>query len=160
MDAGRLVPDSITIGIVKERLAKPDCQNGFILDGFPRTIEQADALDNTLEELKIKLDRVINISVPAEDLISRATGRRICKNCGATYHVTYKPTQVEGKCDTCGGETYQRADDSELLPFTFAPKARRKSIAGQTSSARSSSTLTAAVRKTQYTPNATKVWVK
>lgn len=113
MDAGQLVPDSITIGIVKERLAKPDCQNGFILDGFPRTIEQADALDNTLGELKIKLDRVINISVPAEDLISRATGRRICKNCGATYHVTYKPTQVEGKCDTCGGETYQRADDSE-----------------------------------------------
>lgn len=113
MDAGQLVPDSVTIGIVKERLAKPDCKKGFILDGFPRTIEQANALDATLSELQIKLDRVVNISVPAEDLISRATGRRICRSCGATYHVVYKPTAKEGVCDKCSGETYQRDDDSE-----------------------------------------------
>lgn len=113
MDAGQLVPDSVTIGIVKERLAKPDCKKGFILDGFPRTIEQANALDATLGELQIKLDRVVNISVPAEDLISRATGRRICKSCGATYHVAYNPTAKDGICDKCSGETYQRDDDSE-----------------------------------------------
>ncbi len=113
MDAGQLVPDSVTIGIVKERLAKPDCKQGFILDGFPRTIEQADALDRTLGELGIKLDRVINISVPADDLVSRATGRRICKGCGATYHITFNPTNVAGKCDKCNGETYQRDDDRE-----------------------------------------------
>jgi len=113
MDAGQLVPDSVTIGIVKERLAKPDCKQGFILDGFPRTIEQANALDRTLNELGIKLDRVINISVPAEDLISRATGRRICKSCGATYHVTFNPSSIAGKCDKCGGELYQRDDDRE-----------------------------------------------
>jgi adenylate kinase len=113
MDAGQLVPDSVTIGIVKERLAKPDCKQGFILDGFPRTIEQADARDRTLGELGIKLNRVINISVPADDLVSRATGRRICKGCGATYHVTFNPTSVAGKCDKCDGETYQRDDDRE-----------------------------------------------
>lgn len=113
MDAGQLVPDSVTIGIVKERLAKPDCKEGFILDGFPRTIEQANALDKTLEELQIKLDRVVNINVPAEDLISRAVGRRICRKCGATYHVVFKPTASEGVCDKCSGETYQRDDDSE-----------------------------------------------
>lgn len=113
MDAGQLVPDSVTIGIVKERLAKPDCKKGFILDGFPRTIEQANALDATLGELQIKLDRVVNISVPTEDLISRATGRRICRSCGATYHVVYKPTAKDGVCDKCSGETYQRDDDSE-----------------------------------------------
>lgn len=113
MDAGQLVPDSVTIGIVKERLAKPDCKKGFILDGFPRTVEQADALDKILVELEIKLDRVININVPAGDLIARAIGRRICRNCGATYHVVYKPTEKEGICDKCSGETYQRDDDSE-----------------------------------------------
>lgn len=113
MDAGQLVPDEVTIGIVKERLAKPDCQAGFILDGFPRTLEQANALSITLRELGITLDRVININVPAADLISRITGRRICKACGATYHVFFNPTQAEGKCDKCGGETYQRDDDRE-----------------------------------------------
>lgn len=113
MDAGQLVPDSVTIGIVKERLAKPDCKKGFILDGFPRTVEQADALDKILVELGIKLDRVININVPPEDLIARAIGRRICRKCGATYHIVYKPTEKEGTCDKCSGETYQRDDDSE-----------------------------------------------
>lgn len=113
MDAGQLVPDSVTIGIVKERLAKADCQKGFILDGFPRTIEQADALDKTLSELAIKLDRVVNINVPANDLVARAIGRRICRKCGATYHVVYMPTLKDGICDSCSGETYQRDDDCE-----------------------------------------------
>ena len=113
MDAGKLVPDEVTIGIVRERLAKADCQKGFILDGFPRTVEQADALDTILKELQLTLNGVIDITVPAESLIERAVGRRICKKCGATYHISFKPTKAEGVCDECGGETYQRADDSE-----------------------------------------------
>ena len=113
MDAGKLVPDEVTIGIVRERLAKPDCEKGFILDGFPRTVEQAAALDKILAELKITLTSVLNISVPAADLIERAVGRRICKKCGATYHVKFNPVKQEGICDVCGGELYQRADDSE-----------------------------------------------
>ncbi|MCE5285022.1 MAG: adenylate kinase [Pelosinus sp.] len=113
MDAGQLVPDSVTIGIVKERLAKQDCKKGFILDGFPRTVEQANALTSTLTELSIKLDRVININVPAEDLVSRIVGRRICKACGATFHTVFNPSSLEGKCDKCKGELYQRADDRE-----------------------------------------------
>jgi len=113
MDAGKLVPDEVTIGIVRQRLAKPDCAKGFILDGFPRTVEQADALDKILAELQIKLTRVVDISVPSASLIERAVGRRICKQCGATYHVKFNPTKKDGICDVCGGETYQRADDSE-----------------------------------------------
>ena len=113
MDAGGLVPDEITIGIVKERLAKDDCKKGFILDGFPRTVEQANALTKILEELGMKLSRVLNIHVPASDLIERAVGRRICKKCGATYHVKFNPTHKDGICDNCGGELYQRKDDNE-----------------------------------------------
>jgi len=113
MDAGTLVPDEVTVGIVRERLAKDDCKNGFMLDGFPRTVEQADALSKILDELGIKLTKVLNIHVPAEDLIERAVGRRICKNCGATYHIKFNPTKSEGKCDNCGGELYQRGDDNE-----------------------------------------------
>lgn len=113
MDAGKLVPDEITIGIVRERLAKPDCAKGFILDGFPRTVEQADALQKILEELSMKLTRVIDISVPNSLLVERAVGRRICKGCGATYHIKFNPTKAEGVCDDCGGELYQRADDTE-----------------------------------------------
>ncbi len=113
MDAGKLVPDEVTIGIVRERLAKPDCKKGFILDGFPRTVEQAAALDTILADLQIKLTSVLNINVPAADLIERAVGRRICKKCGATYHVKFNPTKKDGICDVCGGELYQRADDSE-----------------------------------------------
>ncbi|MBR1728836.1 MAG: adenylate kinase [Selenomonadaceae bacterium] len=112
MDAGGLVSDEIIIGIVKERLTKDDCKKGFILDGFPRTVEQADALSKILEELGIKLTRVLNIHVPAEDLIERAVGRRICKKCGATYHVKFNPTQKDGICDNCGGDLYQRGDDN------------------------------------------------
>ena len=113
MDAGKLVPDEVTIGIVRERLAKPDCEKGFILDGFPRTVEQADALTGILKEIGLKLTRVLNINVPAAELIERAVGRRICKKCGATYHIEFNPTKVEGICDACGGELFQRADDSE-----------------------------------------------
>ena len=112
MDKGELVPDEVTVGIVRERLAKDDCKNGFILDGFPRTVEQADALAKILDELGIKLTRVLNIHVPAEKLIERAVGRRICKGCGATYHVKFNPTKAEGICDNCGGELYQRGDDN------------------------------------------------
>ena len=113
MDAGQLVPDEVTIGIVGERLAKADCKKGFILDGFPRTVEQAEALDKILKDIKINLTAALNISVPSAELIERAVGRRICRKCGATYHVSFKPTAKDGICDACGGETYQRADDSE-----------------------------------------------
>ncbi|MBQ9614937.1 MAG: adenylate kinase [Selenomonadaceae bacterium] len=113
MDAGKLVPDEVTIGIVRERLAKDDCKKGFILDGFPRTVEQADALNGILKELGLALKRVLNINVPAADLVERAVGRRICKKCGATYHVSFNPTKKEGVCDDCGGELYQRADDTK-----------------------------------------------
>ncbi len=113
MDAGKLVPDEVTIGIVRERLAKPDCKKGFILDGFPRTVEQADALTGILKDIGLQLTRVLNINVPAADLVERAVGRRICKKCGATYHIKFNPAKVEGICDVCGGELFQRADDSE-----------------------------------------------
>lgn len=112
IDAGNLVPDSVTVGIVRDRLAQDDCKKGFILDGFPRTVEQADALDGIMKELGLKLKRVLNINVPAADLVERAVGRRICKKCGATYHVKFNPSQKEGVCDECGGELFQRADDT------------------------------------------------
>lgn len=112
MDAGKLVPDEVTIGIVRERLGKDDCKDGFILDGFPRTVEQADALNKILADLGKTLTAVLNISVPAEDLIGRSVGRRVCRNCGATYHVEFNAPKVEDVCDECGGELYQRADDT------------------------------------------------
>ena len=112
MDAGKLVPDEITIGIVRERLGKLDCANGFILDGFPRTVEQADALGKILSEMGQQLSCVLNIHVPSEDLIERAIGRRICKSCGSTYHVKFNAPVKENICDKCGGELYQRADDT------------------------------------------------
>jgi adenylate kinase len=113
MKSGALVPDEVTIGIVRERLSKEDCAGGFILDGFPRTVEQADALEKILSELGKKLDAVLNIHVEAEELIERAVGRRICKGCGRTYHVKNNAPKVENICDSCGGELYQRADDNE-----------------------------------------------
>ena len=113
MEAGTLVPDEVTVGIVRERLAKDDCKNGFILDGFPRTVEQAEELQKILEELGMSLTKVLNIHVPAEHLIERAVGRRICKTCGATYHVKFNPPKSDNVCDNCGGQLYQRADDNE-----------------------------------------------
>lgn len=113
MDAGGLVPDVVTIGIVREGLSKPECAKGFILDGFPRTEEQAVALDGILNDLGIKLTGVVNIVVPDGELVARVTGRRICKACGATYHVSFNPTKVDGVCDKCSGSLYQRDDDKE-----------------------------------------------
>jgi adenylate kinase len=113
MDKGELVPDEVTIGIVRERLSKEDCQKGFLLDGFPRTVPQADALETLLEELNRKIDFVININVDKSILMERLTGRRICKDCGATYHLVFNPPANEDVCDRCGGELYQRADDNE-----------------------------------------------
>ncbi len=113
MDKGELVPDEVTVGIVKDRITEKDCGNGFLLDGFPRTVVQADALAKMLEDLGIKLDSVINVEVPYEELIGRLTGRRICRSCGATYHMIFNPPKDEGVCDKCGGELYQRDDDTE-----------------------------------------------
>ena len=113
MDKGALVPDEVVIGMVKERLSQPDTKAGFLLDGFPRTVEQASALDATLDSLAIKLDGVVNIVVPLDKLMARLTGRRVCKGCGASYHVLFNPPQAEGKCNSCQGELYQRTDDNE-----------------------------------------------
>ncbi|WP_075980336.1 adenylate kinase [Bacillus massilinigeriensis] len=113
MDQGALVPDEVTIGIVRERLSKEDCKRGFLLDGFPRTVAQAEALENILEDLGKKIDYVINIDVNQDILMERLTGRRICKDCGATYHLVFNPPAKENTCDRCGGELYQRADDNE-----------------------------------------------
>lgn len=113
MDVGALVPDQVTVGITRERLAKSDCIGGFILDGFPRTLQQAHALDQMLAKMGIRLNRVVNIVVPDQDLIPRLTGRRICQSCGATYHMEFRPPVKAGTCDRCGGELYQRDDDRE-----------------------------------------------
>lgn len=112
LDAGQLVPDEVTIGVIRERLQEADCRKGFLLDGFPRTIPQAEALDRLLAELGVKLDTVINIAVRSEELIARLSGRRICRQCGAPYHVVNQPPAREGICDRCGGELYQRSDDT------------------------------------------------
>jgi adenylate kinase len=112
MDAGGLVPDEVTIGIVAERLALPDCADGFLLDGFPRTLAQGDALGQILDRLGMKLDGVINIEVAEEVLIPRLTGRRVCRKCGASYHMIFNPPQQEGVCGQCEGELYQRSDDT------------------------------------------------
>ncbi|MEI2666297.1 adenylate kinase [Rossellomorea sp. LJF3] len=113
MDNGDLVPDEVTIGIVRERLSKEDCEKGFLLDGFPRTVAQAEALENILADLGKKMNYVININVDKDILMERLTGRRICKECGATYHLVFNPPTEEGVCDRCCGELYQRADDNE-----------------------------------------------
>lgn len=112
MEKGQLVPDKVTIGIVKERLSKDDCKKGFLLDGFPRTVEQADALANILKELNLPNVRVLNINAPKEDLVERAVGRRICRYCGKTYHLKFNPPKREDVCDVCRGELYQRDDDT------------------------------------------------
>ncbi|MCM3734040.1 adenylate kinase [Fictibacillus nanhaiensis] len=113
MDAGNLVPDEVTIGIVRDRLSKKDCEKGFLLDGFPRTVAQAEALEEITNELDRKIDYVLNISVDSEKLMQRLTGRRICQTCGSTYHVIFNPPKVEGVCDKDGGTLIQRQDDNE-----------------------------------------------
>ena len=113
IDQGLLVPDELTVGLVTDRIAQPDCEKGFMLDGFPRNVAQAQHLDEYLKEVGISLDKVVNIEVDKDILVGRAVGRRICKSCGATYHVEFNPPKVDGVCDVCGGELYQRADDNE-----------------------------------------------
>ena len=113
LDKGQLVPDELTIDLVWDRLSKDDCKKGFLLDGFPRTINQAEALQKGLEERGLKLDKVINIDVDKNILVKRLSGRRVCKNCGETYHIDNKPTLKDGVCDKCSGEVIQRADDNE-----------------------------------------------
>jgi adenylate kinase len=112
MDQGALVPDEVTIGIVRERLGKDDCAKGYLLDGFPRTVAQAEALEEITSSLDRKINFVINIDVDQTILMERLTGRRICKSCGSTYHLVFNPPAKDGVCDRCGGELYQRADDN------------------------------------------------
>ncbi|AXI07614.1 adenylate kinase [Oceanobacillus sp. 143] len=111
MDRGDLVPDEVTIGIVKERLSKDDCKNGFLLDGFPRTIAQAEALQQLLSDLGESIDYVLHVDVPEEKLVERLTGRRICPTCGTAYHIEFNPPKVEGICDKDGSQLIQRDDD-------------------------------------------------
>lgn len=115
MDKGELVPDDVVIGVVEERLSKPDLDKGFMLDGFPRTLGQAEALDKIMASLNKSIDHAILVDVPDEELVARLSGRRTCRNseCGKMYHVMFNPPKIDGKCDTCGGELYQRDDDNE-----------------------------------------------
>ena len=113
MDQGQLVPDEVVIGIIEGRLRAPDCNPGFILDGFPRTIVQAEALQAILTKMGKSMDHVINIEVYSEELVRRLTGRRTCRNCGAMFHLLFHPPKREGICDRCGGVLYQREDDKE-----------------------------------------------
>lgn len=112
MDRGELVPGEVTVGIVKERISEDDAKKGFLLDGFPRTIDQAEALNDIMSELGRNIDAVINIEVPEEELMNRLTGRRICEKCGTTYHLVFNPPKVDGICDIDGGKLYQREDDN------------------------------------------------
>jgi len=118
MDSGGLVPDDVVIGLVGERLAQPDAKAGCVLDGFPRTVAQAEALDALFARAGIALDRVIYFDVPRAELLRRLTGRRVCRACGRTFHLVSAPPRVAGKCDDCGGDLYQRADDSEATVAT------------------------------------------
>lgn len=114
-ESGQLVPDDVVIGIIKDRLKEKDCENGFILDGFPRTIPQAQAL----EDMGVQIDKVLDIEVPDEKITARLSGRRVCSKCGNSYHILYKKPKTEGVCDTCGGELVQRKDDA---PETVAAR--------------------------------------
>ncbi|NLB19110.1 MAG: adenylate kinase [Syntrophomonadaceae bacterium] len=113
MNAGKLVPDEVTIGIVRERLSKPDCEQGFLLDGFPRTTVQAEALEDIMKNLNKEIEAVVNIMVPDEIIVRRIVGRRLCKNCNLVYHVEFNAPKQEGVCDKCGQNLTQRADDQE-----------------------------------------------
>lgn len=111
MDQGLLVPDSLTLELIMDRFKQPDCENGYVLDGFPRTIPQAEALTAALNESGSKIDYAVNVEVPDENIVNRMSGRRACVNCGGTYHVVYAPTKVENICDACSGELMLRDDD-------------------------------------------------
>ena len=113
INRGDLVPDDVTIGLVRERLSQPDCANGFLLDGFPRTLPQAEALSKLTKEISRDIDVVINLDCDNQELVRRISGRRVCRNCGAPYHIVTLKPKVEGVCDLCGGELYQRKDDNE-----------------------------------------------
>lgn len=113
MDKGELVPDEVVVGMVRERIQREDCAKGFLLDGFPRTLRQAKMLDETLAAAGQKIDLVVNMVCSAETIVQRLTGRRVCRKCGAIFHVRNMPPKVEGVCDVCGGELYQRDDDKE-----------------------------------------------
>lgn len=113
MDAGELVPDAVIIGLAGDRLGQADAGKGFVLDGFPRTVAQAEALDRVLDERGVRLDRVVLFEVPEETLVVRLTGRRVCRACDRNYHVAFSPARAGGRCDGCGGELYQRGDDEE-----------------------------------------------
>ena len=112
IDKGELVPDELTVAIVKDRINEDDCKSGFLLDGFPRTVNQADSLNEVLKSMNSKIDHVINIDAPRQSLIQRLTGRRVCKSCGDSYHRKFNPPQKEGICDVCGGNLIQRDDDN------------------------------------------------
>lgn len=157
MDAGDLVPDEVVIGILKERIAQPDAANGFILDGFPRTVAQAEALDS----MGVQIDKVIEIDVADDAIIARMSGRRVCEGCGNSYHIEYKPTKVEGVCDACGAKVVQRVDDkpetvvsrlktyhekTEPLRDFYAAKGKLVSVQGQNSIEETSRLTLAAIR--------------
>lgn len=126
MDRGELVPDEVVIAIVREALSGEECARGFLLDGFPRTVAQADALEKMLEEIGRPLDRVVNLSVPDQVVVERLTARRTCRNCGRNYHLMFNPPKVDGVCDACGGELYQRDDDREETVRARLEEYRRK----------------------------------
>lgn len=113
IDGGKLVPDELTIDLVKDRLNKDDCNDGFLLDGFPRTVAQAKALDDYMQDNDKKIDYVLSVEVTTDDILDRITGRRVCLKCGESYHIKFNPPKVEGKCDKCGDKVIQRDDDKE-----------------------------------------------
>lgn len=157
MDRGDLVPDEIVIGILKDRIAQEDAKNGFILDGFPRTVSQAEAL----EKMGVQIDKVVEIHVPDEKITSRMSGRRVCEGCGNSYHIEYKPTKVDGICDACGAKVVQRVDDkpetvlSRLATYHektaplkdfYAAKGKLVTVEGQEEIAETSKLTLAAVK--------------
>ncbi len=157
MDAGELVPDEVVIGILKDRIAQPDAKNGFILDGFPRTVAQAEALD----KMGVQIDKVIEINVPDDAIIARMSGRRVCEGCGNSYHIKFKPTKKEGVCDACGAKVVQRADDkpetvlarlktyhekTEPLKDFYAAKGKLSTVNGQNEIAETTRLTLAAIK--------------